>query len=1055
MRPVKLTMKAFGSYAQKTVVDFEELKGGLYLIVGKTGAGKTTIFDAISFALFGKPSGSEREARMLHSDFAPMNEDTVVTLAFIHQERKYEVTRTIHFRKKRETNEYSDPEIQAVLTGEEMQPLEKSSKVTARCEELLGMKAEQFRRIVMLAQGEFREFMKANSEKKNEILGRLFDSAEYVRYQNLLKAVRKEMEDTYRKQQDLIDNTMQTIFVCPEDEAHPEAYLPGNPHLLTNLQALIDRETARWTELQAVGQQQRMVIEALNKRKGAAESIHVLFAELTKKRNHQDELARQEPQIMAEKAVYLAAETALHRVKPLDEAAAKAYDDLVGTQKKYEEQKTLLAQHQTDMLAAERQLEADKALEPKIDECKAAASAIAKTLPTYQELSKAQGQLIGITQGYTAVKARLAEMETQKASYATRLAELREVLQSLEGCEAEAAHLENAGKELRRRSEAIQKISEEIDSICRDEKTLDSMKKKLLSLSEDASMAEKAYHELYQRFISGQAGLLAQGMERALSETGEAVCPVCKTHFRRDSVHHFQALSENVPSQAAVDQAETRRKETEEMRSRQDVALREQIAALEQRRAAAIEKIRGEGYDCSDWAALTAPDFIRGIQNQLANDLTAKRAEYKEIQKKNKQKEAARKDEEIIRLAQEAWEKEYSETDRKRQQYEQQIVGLQNTIVQMKKQLPYESEANARKELQNLQQRIAGWQSLLQEHQDAYQKASEMVSAASGGIGQLEASLPAKETAVQNAKDALICALRESGFSTYEVYRAALMPIDSDNAEKWLMTRRERLESYENDRKNTAQRIEELEKMTEGKTEEDLEKLQKDLEAATEAQRRWDEKITVHHSVMTRHQSVLQKVAEAKKALDGLDNAYRRSRNLADMAVGTSGEGGRLSFDRYVMGAIFRDVLDMANRRLNIMTGGRFELIHKIEADRKTAAAGLEMEVLDNTTGKQRPSASISGGEGFMVSLALALGLSDVVQNHAGGQKLDTLFIDEGFGTLDDGMLDNVISVLQQLTQGNRLVGIISHVDKLEESIPQKLRISGGEHGSTLRLELS
>ena len=1055
MRPVRLTMKAFGSYAQETVVDFEQFKGGLYLIVGKTGAGKTTVFDAISFALFGKPSGSEREPKMLHSDFAPMNEDTVVSLVFIHQGRKYEVSRTIHFRKKRGTDDYGEPDIQAVLTGEDMSPIEKATKVTARCEELLGMNAEQFRRIVMLAQGEFREFMKANSDKKNEILGKLFDSAEYVRYQNLLKAARREMEDTYRKQQDIIDTTMKTMFEYPDGEESREAYLPGNPCLLTNLRALIDSETARWEELRLAGQQQRKIIDSLNERKGAAESIHALFDELRTKRSHSDALSRLEPQMTAEETLYLAAEKAFHRVKPLDDAVRKAHDDLIDTRQKHTGQKTLFAQQQADLLAAEKQLEADRTLETKVDEYKAAAAAIEKTLPAYQELSAAQEQLNVITRGHTAVKAQLAELEHQKTAHTTRLSELRELLVTLEGCEAETAHLENTGKELRKRSDAIQKISAEIDSIRREEKTLDDRKQKLITLTADAATAEKTYHELYQRFISGQAGLLAQEMERELSEKGEAVCPVCQTRFCRDSIHHFQGLSENVPSQAAVDQAEARRKETEEMRSQQDAALREQTAALEQRRAAALEKIREQTYDCSDWTALTAPGFIRHIQSQLANDLAEKRAAYLKAQKKIKQKETCKEEEKNILAAQESWEKEYAEKDSKRQQYEQNIAGLQNTIQQIQKQLAYESESAAGKELQDLQRRIAAEQSRIKEHQDAFQKANAMVSATSGGIGQLEASLPAKESAWQNAQNQLNNALRESGFSSCQEYRTALAAIGNEDPEIWLKAARERSEAYQNDRRNTALRISELEKAIEGKTKEDPEILRQNLEAAHDVQRRLDETITAQHHLLTGHQNVLQIVSEAKDTLSGLDNAYRRIRNLADMAVGINGEGGKLSFDRYVMGAVFREVLDMANRRLNIMTGGRFELIHKVEADRKAAAAGLDMEVLDIATGKQRSSASISGGEGFMVSLALALGLSDVVQSHAGGQKLDTLFIDEGFGTLDDGRLDNVISVLQQLTEGNRLVGIISHVDKLEESIPQKLRVLGGEHGSTLRLELS
>ena len=154
------------------------------------------------------------------------------------------------------------------------------------------------------------------------------------------------------------------------------------------------------------------------------------------------------------------------------------------------------------------------------------------------------------------------------------------------------------------------------------------------------------------------------------------------------------------------------------------------------------------------------------------------------------------------------------------------------------------------------------------------------------------------------------------------------------------------------------------------------------------------------------------------------------------------------------MGAVFREILDMSNRRMELMSGGRYELVHKTGADRKNAKAGLEIEVLDNSTGQQRPSGSLSGGEAFFTSLALALGLSDVVRNHAGGRQMEALFIDEGFGTLSDDVLDKAMGVLNQLTEGNRLVGIISHVDKLSESIPQKIRVRSGERGSTLQLEL-
>lgn len=203
--------------------------------------------------------------------------------------------------------------------------------------------------------------------------------------------------------------------------------------------------------------------------------------------------------------------------------------------------------------------------------------------------------------------------------------------------------------------------------------------------------------------------------------------------------------------------------------------------------------------------------------------------------------------------------------------------------------------------------------------------------------------------------------------------------------------------------------------------------------------------------LLDNHCTTTNKVVQAIQSKSKSEHAWNRLNRLANLAIGTSGEGGKLSFDRYVMGAVFREILEMANQRLNIMSGGKYELIHQLSVDRQNSTAGLDVEVLDMVTGKQRNSKSLSGGESFLVSLSLALGLSDVVQAHAGGKKLEALFIDEGFGSLDSNTLDIALDVLNQLTEGNCLVGIISHVSKLEESIPQKIRVKNSERGSSLQ----
>ena len=206
---------------------------------------------------------------------------------------------------------------------------------------------------------------------------------------------------------------------------------------------------------------------------------------------------------------------------------------------------------------------------------------------------------------------------------------------------------------------------------------------------------------------------------------------------------------------------------------------------------------------------------------------------------------------------------------------------------------------------------------------------------------------------------------------------------------------------------------------------------------------------------LTNHSNVRSKAEEILAFLGTTESAWQRISKLAELADGAAGTGGKLSFERFAMGSVFREILGMANLRMEQISGGKYELVHRMSTDRKNSKAGLEIEVMDHDTGQTRSSGSLSGGEKFFTSMALALGLSDVVQNHAGGKSMETLFIDEGFGSLDDDVLDRALGVLEQLTYGDRLVGVISHVDKLDESIPQKIVVRRGAKGSKVEMILA
>ncbi|MBR3231674.1 MAG: SMC family ATPase, partial [Lachnospiraceae bacterium] len=292
MRPIRLTMTAFGSYADTTEIPFSDLKNGLFLVTGDTGAGKTTIFDAIVFALYGELCGAEREDRkpeMMHSDFVEKSTDTVVTLVFSEGGKEYKVERTIHFQKKRGTEGgYGAPKISAVLSEPGRDPIQGATAVTNRVRELLGMDADQFRKIVMLAQGEFNKFLKAGSDDKNKILRELFDNRLYEYYTELLKVAKEKLKNARAERSGEIENTLTKFFNMPEELSSEQRLLfhSGHPDLCGNLEKLIGEEEAATEKLTAEAEAAQEALNALNQKQGAAAELGRRFDELKEKNEH-------------------------------------------------------------------------------------------------------------------------------------------------------------------------------------------------------------------------------------------------------------------------------------------------------------------------------------------------------------------------------------------------------------------------------------------------------------------------------------------------------------------------------------------------------------------------------------------------------------------------------------------------------------------------------------------------------------------------------------------------------------------------------------------------
>ena len=340
---------------------------------------------------------------------------------------------------------------------------------------------------------------------------------------------------------------------------------------------------------------------------------------------------------------------------------------------------------------------------------------------------------------------------------------------------------------------------------------------------------------------------------------------------------------------------------------------------------------------------------------------------------------------------------------------------------------------------------------LIDRHVKENNAVQQRFSSLKGSLETENRKLPEFEERFSNSIKDLEIVLKETGFGSAESAEAELSGIP--DPEKWIKANEDKQKAYDIDLNTTLHRIKELETQTKDWVKQDLQALRDQISEANAQYESINQLVSRQNGMLENHTKVYDSVKVEKQKLQESDHAWALLSRLNELASGSSVEGGKLSFDRFVMGATFREVIEKANYRLDVMSGGQYQLVHQMDAYRKNAKAGLDIEVLDRTTEVQRESASLSGGESFIVSLALALGLSDVVQSHSGGQSLDTLFIDEGFGTLDDDVLDKAISVLNSLSEGeHHLVGIISHVNRLEESIVQKIIVKNGSNGSSLRL---
>ena len=1058
MRPISLEMKAFGSYAEKTTVPFKDLNG-LFLITGDTGAGKTTIFDAIMFALYGVPSGSERDANMLHCDRVPKSVPSEVEFVFLQDNKAYTVRRSLHYRRSRESGEYDIKGTQeAEISSASMTPVRGQKNVNNKCEEILGLNAEQFKKIIMLAQGEFREFLDSDSAGKSSILGKIFDTREYKHYQDVIAGVRDKIKKLRSDKIRDLDELMDKVFIMPEnlDESERLQYNPGNSNFIENLENLTIKDKERLDEINKEAKAISDKMGSLNQKKGAAEGINDLFNELYEKKNKLDALKEQEEVQKNREEQLSLIENAHHNIEPLRKKLSEIEDKLKAAREDESRLKDEKREIESKLEEVKNASKEDERLNKEKESLALEIRRLSDCMGEYEHLTDANKELENLEKERREKNNSLEQLGIKIKECKDELSELNKKLEELGNSELALAEREKT-------HEDIQKLLNELDG----EKGIKNAVKETLELegkianckqerigkSDLAKDAANDYNRLYQFFMAGQAGIIASDIRKELEKEGRAICPVCGSEIDKKDTHRLALLPEDTPTRDEVDKAKNRAEKADNEWKEIDT----KIQGLENAAKVKKEEIERRAEILPDkpkWDTLSSEGYLRDL---IAQKKIAESDAYSDLEKAQKlikdREDELEKSGELEKALRGA-EKQRDELNNELAPLNTKIATTEQSIEDIKKQIQYESEEEAKEQLIELERRKKEIETTLKQHSEDINKLENELSSVSGRLQQAEEITKGYNADRANTEKDLSLKIAENGFSGTDEVDSLLSIIDGDDSETWIKREQDSIKEYKNNVSKISERVEELKKNTEDKTPIDMESLESEIRDAKSKEEGASTLRNEQDKIYRNHQDVLEKAKEIKNELSKTESVWEKIERLGNIAVGVNAEGGKIDFERFVIGAIFGEVIDAANMRMQMLSGGRYELIHELSNQRsKASSAGLEINVLDNTSGVQRLSKSLSGGESFFTSLALALGLSDVVQNHAGGKKLEAIFIDEGFGSLSSDVLDKALEVLDQLTDGSRLVGIISHVERLEESIPQKIRVRAGENGSRLSVE--
>lgn len=1049
MKPIKLTMEGFMTFNKKTVIDFTKLgEGGLFLITGDTGAGKSTIFDAIVYALYDELSGNIRKGCKIISDFASDLKESYVELEFIHSNIKYVIKRGIIHKKKRNGEDDQKKEVSLWIDGIGDYGSKKVSEINKKIIEIIGLDRNQFKQIAMLAQGEFMSLLNSDIATRENILRQIFNTGIYDSFKNKLGEMQKELKNKCLSNNEVLIHSLKNMNINENDEEYSKLNewleegcdINKIEDIIELLESLNKADNKKLMTLKEEKNELEEKFNKINLEYESGKEINKLFEEKKILEKIAEEIREQKEAIIQKEDKYNLILNA-EKVEGFYKDFLREKENFEGLIKRKEENTDKLEKVEDSVKTAEKDLKnvSDKN-NKEIELLSSDITKLNEEIEKYdeldalkKELEKKEEEKKNNTELYNKVVSALDKLTKERESNIIEIDKLKNI-------EVERTEVNNA-------KENKEKLLDSLDSLKSNIASAVSLNKETLKLQKEFVTAEKKYNELnnaYEEarsaFLLGQAGIMAQSLKE-----GEN-CPVCgsKSH------PHKAELKGDIPNEEEIKKLEGDKNKKSELSQKKASEININRGKLDSLINSVLEQlerlinIKLDPSECLEKGEEILKDSINKVNAEIEKlgekieKITADCNRKKSLEERN-----IYLDKKLI-----DGNEKLEETKVEKEKIEKNLIEVQSQFDLKKKSLSFENKSEAQKALDEKVNKKSALQKEINAAQERYNTIINLLEVTKAILKEIEGNILVTEKNRDENKKAYNKKLKENNFEEKAFLEILKNKADKEDIKK-------EIDDFKMKEVKNKAELEANSKNINNKEPKNIEALKEKCE---DIQKKKNEKDLAFSYALNKLENNKKVLSGTAKLWDKQKLQQKQFLNVSELyktASGNLNQKNKISIENYVQGFYFRRMIDAANKRFMKLTDGQFELMPKEKIEKtKTEKIALDLVVFDYYTGKSRPVSSLSGGESFKAALSLALGVSEVIQNEVSGKiDIDAVFIDEGFGSLDEESLEQAIYVLNSLSlNSNRMIGIISHVSELKEKINKKLVVKKEIDGSKVTM---